>query len=379
MLINPYTSMLYKVDWFQATESDKNGGNLPLFASKFWHFLTEIGYNFTDLEEIAPRYFYNSGFTLGRYLNIYFDNETRDIDSYSPKNVLFQFTGQGSTDLALKLAKYFNISDFERIWYEFFKVIIKFDLKVTRIDIALDDYNAVLNFDQIERKLRRREFKASKRSYNIVSDHNTDGSIKGRTIYLGARKRHQNGYLIRLYDKYAEYKNKGDVLPTDVENVITGEGTHKWQRYEIEIHGNACMNFIDQVLGGSTFGLLYKGLMRNAIEFLKVDRNNKNRAYWSVVDWWERFLTGAEKCSVVEPDRDLDLGRLLRWIRVAVVPSIHLLDEIGQKKNFDIYELIKNCEIAQYSKKQARLKNEAIAMPDSVVKAFIDQFKAGDY
>ncbi len=61
------------------------------------------------------------------------------------------------------------------------------------------------------------------------------------------------------------------------------------------------------------------------------------------------------------------------------MPSIHLLDEIGQKKNFDIYELIKNCEIAQYSKKQARLKNEAIAMPDSVVKAFIDQFKAGDY
>ena len=73
------------------------------------------------------------------------------------------------------------------------------------------------------------------------------------------------------------------------------------------------------------------------------------------------------------------MGRLLRFIRVAVVRSLHLLDEIGQVKGFDIYELIKSCEIGEYSKKQERLKNETIAMPDKLLSLYLQQFKDGDY
>ena len=168
-------------------------------------------------------------------------------------------------------------------------------------------------------------------------------------------------------------------MPTVVENILTGSGTHIWQRYEMEFHGKACKNFIIQVLQGSTFGFLYKGLMKNAIEFLKVDKSNRNKSYWSVVDWWANFLDGVEKCSVAEPERDLDLGRLLRWIRIAVVPSLHLLDEIGQAKGFDIYELIKACEVKEFAKKQERLKNEAISMPDKLIDLYLQAFEDGDY
>lgn len=380
MAINPVIPMVYKVDWFQATETQNIEGSVDLFRSKFWLFLTEeLGYKIDDFEEINSRYFYNTGLTLGRYLNIYYDNDLKEISSYSPRNVLFQFTGQGSTDLALKLSDYYKSTNFSNIWYEFFKIVCNLDLKVTRLDIALDDYNGVLNFDKMERKLKRREFKSSKRSYNIVKDKHTDGSTKGQTIYLGARKRHQDGYIVRFYDKYAEYKSKGAIVPTVVENIITDEGSHKWQRYEMEIHGSACMNFISKILGGYSFGQLYKGLMRNAIEFLKVSKSNKNKARWDVVDWWLDFLENAEKCSLAEPERDLDLGRLLRWIRVSVVPSLHLLDEIGSEKNFDIYGLIKVCEVGRYSKKQERLKNTALSMSQDEIDKFIDLFKKGDY
>lgn len=379
MATNPVIPMVYKVDWFQVTERSENDEILDLLDSNLWHFLSQIGYKLSEFEEVSPRYFYNSALTLGRYLNIYYDSASRGINQYSPKNVLLQFTGQGSTDLALKLSKYYKTNDFSDIWYQFFKTVVKYDLKVTRMDIALDDYNAFLNFDKMERKLKRREFRASKRSYNIVKDKNTDGTTRGETIYLGVRKRHQNGYMIRYYDKYSEYKSKGAILPTVVENVVTGQGTHKWQRYEIEIHGQACMNFIARVLGGESFGMIYKGLMRNAIEFLKVNRSNKNKNYWQVCGWWEQFLEGAEKCSLAEPERDLDLGRLLRWVRVAVTPSLHLLDEIGQRRGFDIYELIKSCSIPIYAKKQERLKNDALNMPQSVIDSYIEAFEKGEY
>lgn len=132
-------------------------------------FLQNLGYKFEDFEEVSPRYFYNSGLTLGRYLNIYYDVESKGLNKYSPKNVMFQFTGQGSTDLALKLSNYFKIDNFELVWHKFFEVTYKY-LKVTRMDVALDDYNGVLDFDKMERKLKRREFRSSKQRYQILKD-----------------------------------------------------------------------------------------------------------------------------------------------------------------------------------------------------------------
>ena len=169
--------MAYKVDWFQATESSASGDILPLSDSKFWKFLQKIGYKLENFEEIDSRYFYNTGLTLDRYLNIYYDVESKGINKYSPKNVMFQFTGQGSTDLALKLSNYFKVNNFELVWHKFFEITYKY-LKVTRIDVALDDYNGVLNFDKIERKLKRKEFRSSKQRYQILKDKELDGSTK---------------------------------------------------------------------------------------------------------------------------------------------------------------------------------------------------------
>nr|MBC9710015.1 hypothetical protein [Enterococcus sp.] len=83
----PVISMGYKVDWFQCTESSKNDEILDVLDSNFGYFLEKIGYNFDDFEVASPRYFYNSGLTLGRYINIYYDDEGKGINQYSPKNV----------------------------------------------------------------------------------------------------------------------------------------------------------------------------------------------------------------------------------------------------------------------------------------------------
>lgn len=372
---NSTLPMGYKVDWFQCTE-DGTEKILKLSESNFFRFLLEIGYENDKFQEISGRYFYEKGLTLGNYLNIFF-NECEN--PYTKASVYFQFTGQGSTDLAQKLAVYYASDDFDLIWKNFFKLVEGFELKVTRLDIACDDFSGRLSFPKIERKLARKEFTATKRSYNIVKAKEMNGRSKGETIYFGARKRHQNGFLVRFYDKLAEYDGKGAPVPRVVRNVITGEGTGIWQRYEIEIRGNACSNFIGKYLNGKPLGKLFAGLLRNSIDFKKVSRKTKVKSRWKTVDWWEDFLQGAEKTSLTDPERDMDLGRLLRWIRVAVLPSLALVQSIGKEKDFDFYKIIQDIEIKSFSKKQERLKNDALSFSDEKINEMLDLFKEGRY
>lgn len=372
---NSTLPMSYKVDWFQCTE-DGTEKILKLSESNFFRFLLEIGYENDKFQEMSGRYFYEKGLTLGNYLNIFF-NECEN--PYTKASVYFQFTGQGSTDLAQKLAVYYASDDFDLIWKNFFKLVEGFELKVTRLDIACDDFSGRLSFPKIERKLARKEFTATKRSYNIVKAKEMNGKSKGETIYFGSRKRHQNGFIVRFYDKLAEYDGKGAPVPSVVRNVITGEGTGIWQRYEIEIRGSACLNFIGKYLNGKPLGKLFAGLLRNSIDFKKVNRKTKVKSRWETVDWWEDFLQGAEKTSLTDPERDMDLGRLLRWIRVAVLPSLALVQSIGKEKDFDFYKIIQDIEIKSFSKKQERLKNDALSFSDEKINEMLDLFKEGRY
>ena len=47
------------------------------------------------------------------------------------------------------------------------------------------------------------------------------------------------------------------------------------------------------------------------------------------------------------------LGDLLEWLRVAVLPSLSLLEIIGNERGFDIYDLLQKAEKStDFSKKQ---------------------------
>lgn len=380
MVKNPTTPTTLgglKIDWVQCTESDPSEDVLPLSSSKFYQYLLALGYQVSDFEENQPRNFYECGLTIGRYLNIYFN---REKNVYTGASVLFSFTGQGSTDLALKLSKYYQTNDFDLCWRNFFKVVEAFgSVSFKRIDLANDDFTGMLDFAKIERKLERKEFTAHKKTFNIVKSKKTNGTLNSETVYIGARQKHQNGFLVRIYDKRAEYLSKGDKLPIQVDNLISGEGSHYWVRCELEIKGKACDNLVAKYLAGKTFGELFSGLLANAILFKKVSKSNKNKAYWPVADWWANYLGKVEQTSLTDPERDLDLSSLLKWIRKAVAPSLALIQEIGDKKGFDFYEILKSLPETSFSKKQERLKNQALELPQEKIDDALDIFKRGAY
>lgn len=365
---NPYTSMVYKVDWFAFTVSDETDTD---GSEKGFVLLENLGYNLAEFETIPGRYFYNSGLTLGGYVNIYYNDYEKDLARNTSNSRNYVFTGQGCTDLAQKI---------NNDWVGLFSVLKKLGVKITRLDIALDDFNAVLSFPKMENKLVKGHYRSSKKTYNVVKQADVNGDIKGYTLYIGSQAKSSAGtYFLRCYDKFAQYKEKAQIPPQEAVN------TGVWQRYEISYTKKKARKIVDLMVDdGQTIGSVYMDTMRDIVEFLEPTKTqakaiHQNKSRWKVSKWWQDFLNGAEKVELGEPERDLDLGGLLRWLRVSVVPALKLLEELGEEKKFDIHQIIKDISPAEYSKKQKRLFNNAVKQSSREILTYLEQFKEGKY
>lgn len=367
MSTNPYTAMVYKVDWLALTisdELDQNGEEFELLL------LESLGYDLADFESIPGRYFYNSGLTLGGYVNIYYNIEDEEKDKIIHRNSSmsrnYVFTGQGCTDLGKKI---------DNDWVGLFEALTKLGVKITRIDLALDDFHAVVDFNKMENKLKRGEYRSSKKSYNIIKEADVNGNIKGHTIYIGSRSRSAKGcYFMRCYDKYAQYKTKNQLPP---EEAI---GSGKWQRYEISYTKKKAELVISKIVeDGQSISSIFQETARDIVEFLVKNKNSKNKFRWKVCKWWEDFLDGAEKAKLGKSDNDVNLGRTLRWLRLSVVPALHLMDELFSAKGIDFYEVLKEIEITEYSKKQNRLRDENKRLTKAELMPYLENFKEGRF
>lgn len=369
------TKLQIKVDWLSFTVLPQN----DVKNEQKFQMLKFLGYEESDFEEIPARFFYNSAKTLGRFLNVYYDDPAKEISKYSAKNILYVWTGQGSTDLAKRIEKKYGL-DWEQSWFKFFEYLQGLKAKVTRIDLAVDCFHHELDLEHLERRLRRGEFKSLKRRWNVIKQRDTEGNIKSYTLYVGqsrGKTSQKGGSFVRFYDKYAESKAKAVIMPREVEDIVTGVGSRSWIRVEQQFNKAKAQLCVNEILKQRSFGKVYCGTLRSTIEFLQSSRKNKDKKTWKLDSSWNKFLQGVEKITLSDPERDMTLGRLLRWIRVAVVPSLHLLDQLGHEKGFDIYELIKACEVKKFQKKQERLLADAMKMPDSLLGFYLKEFLEG--
>lgn len=368
MVSIPCVPMVYKVDWFSFTVSDEIDTN---GAENGFVLLENLGYDLDEFDTVPGRYFYNSGLTLGGYVNLYYNNYEMDLARNTSNSRNYVFTGQGCTDLAQKI---------NNDWVGLFTGLKNLGVKITRLDIALDDFNGVLNFSKMENYLVKGYYRSSKKTYNVVKQADVNGDVKGYTIYIGSRAKSSTGtYFLRCYDKFAQYKSKAQIPPQEVIN------TGVWQRYEISYTKKKAQKIVDLMVDdGQSVGSVYMDTMRDIIEFLEPTKTqikeiHKNKSRWRMAKWWQDFLKGAGKVELGEPERDLDLGGLLRWLRVSVIPALKLLEDLGNEKNFDIYQIIKDITSVDYSKKQKRLFNNAIKQPRHEIMTYLERFKKGDY
>lgn len=348
--------MQYKIDWLAFSVSLEN-------YDLEKEIIRLLKYDIKEFTEIPARFFYNSGMTFYNFINIFYNDKKKKLHTNSSNTMTVVFTGQGCTDLAEK---------FDEDWLEIFELLTMYNKKIsfTRIDIALDDFDKTVSFDDIEKKLKKGHYRSSKESYNIVKTSDVNGKTLGQTIYIGnarAASGSRGNVYARFYDKKAQYEAKNQIL--------LEQAQESWQRYEISYSKKYANSVVEQYLKIKNIDKIFKTTLRDLLELLTPRPNNKNKSRWFKTRFWQDFLRYDEKIDFGISERDVMLADLLNWLQTAVLPSLALLEKIGNERGFDIYELLRIAEKNKgFSKKQNRLYLNSQTISDELLNDYLSNF-----
>lgn len=355
----------YVVDWLAFSKDVVN--SKTGIDDKLIHAL---GYDLRDFEEATPRFFYNSAMTLGRYVNVYWNSPDKPLNKNASETMTIVFTGQGCTSLAEK----WNLD-----WLGLLSFLKSKGVNFTRIDLALDDFDGLVDFNKLEDKLTKGHYRSSRRSFNVVRTSDADQSELGRTIYIGnarAKSGSRGNAYARFYDKRAQYESKHQLPAGWIRDHWAATGQQVWQRYELSFSKSYAVQIIDEYLKLKDIDLVFKGSLRNMLEVLDPVGSDSNKRRWTKTQWWEDFLKYDNRIKFQFGDKDVSLGELLDWIRISVLPSLKLLELIGDEKGFDIYQILRDAEFPEeFSKKQLRVLEKSNDISLSELFGYLKKFK----
>lgn len=337
----------YLIDWLSFTiQSDING----IGKSAVKGFLEKMGLdNLPFLEKETGRHGYNRSMSIQNYINIYynevkfneFDEENAEkLDRIVKMGVHFEFSGQGC-----------RILEQEKNWMDWFKILDNMNVRYSRLDIALDDFIGLLDFDVMEEKIKKGEVISLSRTRNIDSSLDfkkaekldNNGNSKGKTIYFGNR---QSLMMIRFYDKKKEQEEKKLFCSYDF-----------WQRYEIVLKREKATDFINKLKTGVDFAELYLKVLAGLIRF--VDRgSDKNKARWKTSEFWNTFIKNSEGVKLKSKNLDPSLDKTIKWIDESVLTSLQLLSEVAKLGDLDFLEILKTSRAREKSDRQKSMLNE---------------------
>lgn len=350
----------YKIDWLSFSfPSEQLADVLKKVMTEKFHYDIDV------FEKGKGRNFYNTGLTLGGYVNIYYNDDTQTVYGYSKKTANIVFTGQGMTDVVNRVG---NTLDVLRTVFS-----IK-GVSIARVDLAFDNFfkdGEVPSLELISRKLDSKEYKSPKRSHNIIKESDTEGNDLGHTVYIGKHVKTSAGnYYLRIYNKYGEYVNhKMAILPS------IAEKTGSWERWEFVFTKKKAHNIVNSLLNEPRYqndvDIIFKEMLNTTVQFIEPTFNNKGnevlRKRWKVCDWWTSFLTSPIKYKFKNRDVDADFEKMLIWISNAVAPTIKTLSIICENYGYNFFELLQNFPFQdELSKKNKRAINDYKLNQDNV-------------
>lgn len=337
----------YLIDWLSFTiQTDINGVGKKAVRE----FLEQM--NLSDLpfaENETGRHGYNRSLSLQNYINVYYnevkfneydDNNADKLDRIIKMGVHFEFTGQGC-----------RILEQDRDWFDYFNLLNDLNARYSRIDIALDDFIGLLDFDLMEDKIKKGEVISLSRTRNIEASLDfkkaekldNNGKSKGKTIYFGNKN---SLMMIRFYDKKREQQAKKIFCPFEF-----------WQRYEIVLKREKAIDFVEKLRSGENFSDLYLKVMSGLIRFVEPS-DDKNKARWKTSPFWDDFIKGSKPIKLKRKNLDPSILKTISWVDQSVIGSLQLLVEIAKMGDFDLLELLKNSQSREKSDRQKTILGE---------------------
>ncbi|EMO87266.1 replication initiation factor [Leptospira noguchii str. 2001034031] len=227
--------------------------------------------------------------------------------------------------------------------------------KFTRIDLAQDDYEGLLDLPLIYEKLKRKEISTRFRGYTKFESPVTlmeSGSLfkdpkignHGYTIYIGAFR--GSNCFVRIYDKKLQMGEEKCDWPV-------------WNRVEFQLSQEAADQYCNPTWNvNPETGEILKGKSRFAdprratfadrsfpktayyyLKFLDPSYKQKqndlghiyleatHKRHWGDCNWWTQFLNVSEGQSIGLPKNETGLEEIDNWLKTQASGAIKLLTE----------------------------------------------------
>lgn len=296
----------YIIDWLSFT--CKLGNPLEV--------IEKVGLGSLDFSETdRGRYGYDLGYTVDGLINVFYSAKRSDM------GVHVEMTGQG-------VRKYERVMQAEGVtWAQVFEHLSSF-ATFSRIDLALDEYEGLVGFNDIIEKIERGEHVGRCRSFKVISGRDSYGQHTGTTIYMGSNK---SDIMLRVYEKNFERQQKGYEVETDI-----------WNRWELVLKHEKANDFVTRYLeNGDSFGRLFKGILTDLIRFVEPGEDT-NKSRWQICTWWSDFLEKTAPIQLKGKEYQPSLAKTLNWVENSTVTAIKGLSAIAEKENIDFLQILAN-------------------------------------
>lgn len=200
---------------------------------------------------------------------------TEEHDTKHNAGCCLEMSGQGCRDY-----ESFGSGD----WIQLLDLVAENHGKVTRLDIAYDDFSGVLPIDIIADQARAGLFTSRLQRCQVFYDWQQHGERDkcGLTIQHGSRS---SDCCIRIYDKRAERS-------------AWAECEH-WVRCELQLRAGCGQGFLDRLSEVGDLGRTFSGVLQQYLTYrCKSDDSNLRRVPAS--PWWLRFIQAAEALRIHE-------------------------------------------------------------------------------
>lgn len=181
--------------------------------------------------------------------------------------------------------------------------LVNMGANVTRIDIALDDYEKLLTPSRVWRKLRKDHAVIQARSYSRIESHERGEEFSGDTVYIGSRS---SDVFIRIYDKGGQTRTEGH-----------------WIRCEVEIKGDCAKEIASRIAHGS---IDLRNWICRQVDFRdKPKEGSAKKKNWPRSKFWNDFLQPFDRERIYFPQYEKGLEEVEAWLVSQVSGALHLM------------------------------------------------------
>lgn len=180
---------------------------------------------------------------------------------------------------------------------------------ITRLDLAYDDHNGILDINQIERDTRDRNYTSRSKYSEIVWSDNQNDDIHGLTIQIGSDK---SDVKIRIYNKAAE----------------RGFKDRHWIRTELQLRSDRAKNAAAQLVLNKHIGRITSGILRNYLLF-RTPSSDSNISRWPIADYWDSLILDMQRISLwAAPGEEYNFANTEYWLFKQYGAALSVISEL---------------------------------------------------